>query len=117
MSENWFQASKHEEKLDENLGSNPVEVHAHDLVSVCLLSNIGKIETFKLFLEELLSYILHALCLFKWLHLPKKGFRRASMKRKLMTFQAAVLSRFTRTVWLVLYATLGKLKSLLFIAS
>jgi hypothetical protein len=48
MGENWFQASKHEEKLDKNSGSNLVEVHAHDLVSVCLLSNIGKIETFKL---------------------------------------------------------------------
>jgi hypothetical protein len=46
---NWFQESKHEEKIDENSSSNPIEVRTHDLVSVCLLCNIGKTETFMLF--------------------------------------------------------------------
>jgi hypothetical protein len=43
------QDSKHEEKIDENLGSNPIEVQTHSLVSVFLLCNIGKTETFMLF--------------------------------------------------------------------
>jgi hypothetical protein len=45
----WFQESKHEEKIDENSCINPVEVQMHDLVSVCLLCNFVKTETFVLF--------------------------------------------------------------------
>jgi hypothetical protein len=42
------------------------------------------------------------------------GFRRASIKRKLMRIQAAILLTFTRMIRLVFvcYATLGKLKPL-----
>ena len=54
---------------------------------------------------------LHALRSFKWLYLGgKMGFRRASLKRKLMRIQAAILLTFTYKIWLVFvcYATLGK---------
>lgn len=46
-----FQDNKPEAKIDEDSGSSPVEVHTHDLVSVCLLLNIVKIETFMLFMQ------------------------------------------------------------------
>jgi hypothetical protein len=114
-----FQESKHEERIDENSGTNPVEVHTHNLVSVCSLCNIGKTETFMLYYsprkkETFMLFCMHCdyLTGFIW---PKMGFRIASMKRKLMRFQAAILLRFTRTIWLVFvgYATLRKPKPLM----
>jgi len=41
-----FQASKPEEKIDQNSGKNPVEVNMNDMVSICLLCTIVRIEIF-----------------------------------------------------------------------
>ena len=83
-----------------SFGGEMVSVHMHDLVSVCLLCNIGKTETFMLFCMHC-DYLIG----FIW---GKMGFRRASIiKRKLMRFSGSNLSMFTCMIWLVFvcYAT------------
>ena len=46
MQKIGFQASKPEEKIDQNSGKNPVEVNMDDTVSICLLCTIVRIEIF-----------------------------------------------------------------------